>query len=188
MIINMITKKYFKYCLIFLIILNGSFITTAQNINVDWSSFGTAGGNYLNNNSKHIVSIGQPLIGESIGNNIKISGGFLVHKIFNSHISALNNPGSVFSHPVNYTLYQNYPNPFNPTTTIKYEIPEAKHVTLQIFDILGNEVETLVNKEQPAGSYKAKFAVGNKQLASGIYLYKLQAGSFIQTKKMVLLK
>ncbi len=90
--------------------------------------------------------------------------------------------------PAKFILYQNYPNPFNPTTTIKYIIPKAEDVTLKIYDILGNEVETLVNKEQHAGSYSVQFPIGSRQLASGVYLYRLQAGSYIQTKKMILLK
>ncbi len=90
--------------------------------------------------------------------------------------------------PKKFMLEQNYPNPFNPTTTIKYDIPKASYVTLKVYDILGNVVKTLVDKEQVAGNYQIQFAVGNRQLASGVYLYRLQAGSFVQTKKMILLK
>ena len=86
----------------------------------------------------------------------------------------------------NFNLEQNYPNPFNPSTTIKYGIPERTFVELRIFDILGREVELLVNKEQDAGNYKIDFNAG--KLASGIYLYKLKAGDFVETKKMVLMK
>jgi len=88
------------------------------------------------------------------------------------------------------SLTQNYPNPFNPNTTIKYQIPENSFITLKVYDVLGNEIETLVNEEKPAGSYEVEFqsAVGGRQLASGIYFFKLQAGNFIETKKMVLLK
>ena len=95
--------------------------------------------------------------------------------------------------PQNFALEQNYPNPFNPTTTIKYTIPnvtlsgvEGSRVLLKVYDVLGNEIATLVNEEKPAGNYKVEFNASN--LASGIYFYRLQAGSFVETKKMILLR
>ena len=97
--------------------------------------------------------------------------------------------------PDNFFLSQNYPNPFNPSTKIKFTIPNAviasetkqsQLVTLNVFDILGNEVAILINEEKPAGSYEVEFNASS--LASGIYFYTLQAGSFIETKKMVLMK
>jgi hypothetical protein len=88
--------------------------------------------------------------------------------------------------PTKYALTQNFPNPFNPNTTIKYQIPELSFVTLKIYDVLGSEIITLVNEKKPTGEYEVEFdAYG---LSSGIYFYKLQAGDFIQTKKMVLLR
>ena len=88
--------------------------------------------------------------------------------------------------PNSYSLAQNYPNPFNPTTTIKYTLQFSGRVTLKVYDILGKEVATLVNEEKPAGSYSVVFDAG--KLASGIYFYKLQAGNFVATRKMILLK
>jgi N-acetylneuraminic acid mutarotase len=88
--------------------------------------------------------------------------------------------------PISYKLYQNYSNPFNPTTTIKYQIPELSFVTLKVFNLLGEEIKTLVNEEKPVGTYEFEFNAAN--LPSGIYFYKLQVGSFIETKKMVLMK
>ena len=90
-----------------------------------------------------------------------------------------------------FSLDQNYPNPFNPSTTIKYTTPsnvkgEMSNVILKVYDVLGNEVATLVNEEKPAGSYETEF--NNTNLASGIYFYQLQAGNFVETKKMVLMK
>ena len=90
-----------------------------------------------------------------------------------------------------FVLYQNYPNPFNPTTKIKFQIPDQvrndkSQVTLKVYDVLGNEVATLVNEEKPAGTYEVEFNGDN--LPSGIYLYQLQEGSSTKTKKMVLLK
>ncbi|MBE0551969.1 MAG: T9SS type A sorting domain-containing protein, partial [Ignavibacterium sp.] len=78
------------------------------------------------------------------------------------------------------------PNPYNPNTTIRYQIPEACFVTLKLYDCLGNEITTLTNEEQQAGSYRVKFNAS--LLSSGVYFYRLHAGSFAETKKMVLLR
>lgn len=102
---------------------------------------------------------------------------------------------SVRTLPKDFLLSQNYPNPFNPSTVISYSIPSVGasrdvSVLIRVFDVLGREVATLVNKEQPAGNYKVTFNA--TQLSSGIYFYRIsatgEAGSFIQTKKMILLK
>ncbi|MGD1006953.1 MAG: S41 family peptidase [Ignavibacteriaceae bacterium] len=89
--------------------------------------------------------------------------------------------------PVLFALYQNYPNPFNPTTTINYSIPKASLVTIKVYDILGRVISTLVNGEKSAGNYSVQFsAIGG--LSSGVYFYRMQAGGFVQTKKLLLLK
>ncbi len=92
--------------------------------------------------------------------------------------------------PTEYLLSQNYPNPFNPATNIQYTIGSGQFVTLKVFDVLGNEIATLVNEEKPAGNYEVEFqsTAGSLQLASGMYFYQLRAGEFTQTKKMLLLK
>ena len=88
--------------------------------------------------------------------------------------------------PVNFYLEQNFPNPFNPSTTIKFSLPESGNIKLEIFNILGEKVQTLLNEFYNAGIYTAEFNAVN--LPSGIYFYQLQVGSFVETKKMVLLK
>jgi len=88
--------------------------------------------------------------------------------------------------PRTFELGQNYPNPFNPTTLISYQLPVASEVSLKVYDVLGREVMTLVNGKQDAGSYNLNFNASN--LSSGVYFYRLQAGSFVQTKKMMLVK
>jgi hypothetical protein len=88
--------------------------------------------------------------------------------------------------PVEYSLNQNFPNPFNPNTTISYALPNSGLVTLKVYNVLGQEVKALVNAVQEAGSYNATFDAS--QLSSGVYFYKLEAGSFTSVKKMMLLK
>ncbi|MBT8379039.1 MAG: T9SS type A sorting domain-containing protein [Ignavibacteria bacterium] len=85
-----------------------------------------------------------------------------------------------------FRLEQNYPNPFNPTTKIKFELPDQNRVTLKVYNVLGNEIATLINKDKPSGTYEIEFdATG---LPSGIYFYELHAGNFVETRKMILLK
>lgn len=88
--------------------------------------------------------------------------------------------------PTEFALGQNYPNPFNPTTKISWQLPVGSHQTLKVYDILGNEVVTLVNEYREAGRYEVEFNASG--MASGIFMYKLQAGSFIETKKMTIIK
>jgi ligand-binding sensor domain-containing protein len=94
--------------------------------------------------------------------------------------------GQISSAKKVFELQQNYPNPFNPSTNISYTVADRQFVNLKVVDILGREVATLVNEEKPAGQYSVKFNAAN--IPSGVYFYKLQAGSNIQTKKMILLK
>ena len=88
--------------------------------------------------------------------------------------------------PSEFVLYQNYPNPFNPSTIISWQSPVSSWQTLKVYDILGNEIASLVNEEKPAGNYEVKFDASS--LSSGVYFYKLQSGSFVETKKMLLMK
>ena len=93
--------------------------------------------------------------------------------------------------PIAYILHQNYPNPFNPITSLRYDLPEQAQVTLTIYDLMGRVVRTLVNIEQTAGYKSIQWNATNdagSPVSAGVYLYKIQAGEFVQTKKMVLLK
>jgi hypothetical protein len=123
------------------------------------------------------------------------------HEITVNHVTEVQPENEIVAN--DFQLYQNYPNPFNPVTTIRYTIPtppsssplakgrnEVGFVTLKVYDVLGNEVATLVDEEKPAGTYEVEFqsTVGSHQLASGVYYYQLRTGAFVQTKKMIILK
>ncbi len=88
--------------------------------------------------------------------------------------------------PKEFKLEQNYPNPFNPTTTIQFAVPSVSDVKLDVFNILGQKVSTLVNRRMEAGVHTVNFNAAN--LSSGVYFYRLQSGNFVQTKKMMLVK
>jgi hypothetical protein len=88
--------------------------------------------------------------------------------------------------PTEFALMQNYPNPFNPSTKIKYQVPRTEFITLKIYDILGNEVTTLVNESKEPGEYEIDF--NGSKLSSGVYFYTLRSGSFYDTKKFILMK
>ena len=93
--------------------------------------------------------------------------------------------------PTVYALKDNYPNPFNPVTTLRYDLPENGLVNITIYDMLGREVKTLINQAQDAGYRSLIWDATNdygKPVSAGIYLYQIQAGEYMQTKKMVLLK
>ena len=93
--------------------------------------------------------------------------------------------------PEQFSLHQNYPNPFNPTTSLRYDLPENNLVNITIYDMMGKQVKTLVNQTQDAGYKSVIWDATNdygKPVSAGIYLYQIQAGEYIQTKKMVLLK
>ncbi len=128
---------------------------------------------------------------EIVDDEIIVSGGYnssseveRTFEIFD--ISDVTGLESVALNP-KFELYKNYPNPFNPSTKIRYEISEQTNVTLEIFDVTGRRIAVLVDKTQPRGIYEATFKADNN-LASGIYFYKLQAGNFSKTEKMLLLK
>ena len=157
---------------------------------------GTYKGLYFSNNSGSSFSIKgsspngslrkMKIINNKVGFILGDSGDFLVTDDIQYYTTGLNEHDK--SVPTEYSLQQNYPNPFNPSTKISYQIPQAGFVTLKIYDLIGREVETLVNEFQQAGEYNSQFQILNSQLSSGVYFCTLKAGSFVQTKKMVFLK
>jgi uncharacterized Ntn-hydrolase superfamily protein len=135
------------------------------------------------------AAITAPLAVGSDTISAKVISGNDTVSIFWKAIVTYANPVSVNeipNSPNSFYLYQNSPNPFNPTTSIQYAIGSRQFVQLKVYDVLGNEVATLVNEEKPAGTYDVQFDAS--ALPSGIYFYKLKAGSFAETKKMILLR
>ncbi len=131
-------------------------------------------------------------LADTVVESLSVAGAYLVagtdRSIWRCPLSDLitSTNGLTSEFPEEFRLCQNYPNPFNPSTTIKYELPRASQVTLSVFDVLSREVSVLVNERENAGAYEVRF--DGSGLASGVYFYRLQAGSFVQTKKLLLVR
>lgn len=158
---------------------NSGFQVERKSINSEWSSIGFVDGHGTTTETKVYSFIDRNLNPGSYSYRLKqidYDGTFEYSHIVEVEILA----------PGDFHLRQNYPNPFNPTTSVQYVIGSQQFVTLKVYDILGNEVATLVNEYKSAGSYEVEFDAS--QLSSGIYIYRLTAGSFSATNKMTLLK
>ena len=145
---------------------------------------------------------GNILIGNGATHSVKIydSNGVYIEDFIPNGLGGLITPNAIVIREVNpssisgdgdigeknFILEQNFPNPFNPSTVISYRLPVTSEVTLKVYNVLGNEVATLVDEYKPAGSYETKFDASG--LASGIYFYQLKAGTFVQTNKMAYVK
>jgi hypothetical protein len=147
------------------------------------SVFGSGGASLSSSTNKLVGTLGQPLIGTMSGTSNRHFAGFWYLQGYQL-TSVEEKPAEEL--PVEYQLQQNYPNPFNPTTTIEYDLPSASRVELRLYDILGHEVTTLVNEKQTAGHHSLRFDASG--LASGVYFYRLRAGEFTQTRRMLLLR
>jgi hypothetical protein len=136
----------------------------------------------VSNNPDFIVSsnLGQLFIGLSLNPDFIVGSGFFYSATF--VLSVEEEEGL----PSEFKLEQNYPNPFNPATIIKFSVREREHVVIKIYDITGSEVATLLNQQMDAGNYSLTFDASS--LASGVYIYRMNAGSFVSTKKMMFLK
>ncbi len=178
--------------IIILLLLLGSLTDIFPQYAINKSVTGN-GSSFMQNGSQVVNgTLGQTLIGMNTNSTQQNHIGFWYQ--VNSVVTAVENEFDNL--PTEFRLYQNYPNPFNPTTTIEYSIPtssplakgrtEEGFVTLKIYDVLGREVATLVNKKQSPGIYEVTFDASN--LPSGVYIYKIQAGSFTQSRKLLLMK
>jgi probable HAF family extracellular repeat protein len=123
---------------------------------------------------------GQFIVGQGTNGTTLQDEGFLLA------INGINSIDELSGYPSDFVLNQNYPNPFNPLTTISFSIPKEEFVSLKVFNSLGEEVTELVNETKPAGNYSLSYNANS--LPSGIYFYKISAGSFSKTRKMILLK
>ena len=171
-----------KTWIIYLLTLLITISLYPQNNKIEWSTF-SSGSNYSkDSNSEMIIEMGQNFVGEIETGNTKIISGFLSNDFFN--LTNVNeNKQSI---PTKFELSQNFPNPFNPSTTINYSLPFASIVNLEVFNILGEKIASLVNGFQQPGNYHVLWNAGN--CASGIYLYRISTKDLVQTKKMILLK
>ena len=172
----------FKYFLMFCILGLTSTAGLAQN-KITSSVLGSGGTTTSGNNNRIVGTLGQNLIGvSSNANNISNAGFWYQATDLITSVEQIENDLL----PTEFRLEQNYPNPFNPSTTIQFSLPKTSNVTIRIYDILGREVATLLDEEYQPGQYKIIFEAG--QLASGLYMYRIQAGDFRETKKLMLLR
>ena len=121
--------------------------------------------------------------GEIISTSIEFILDNFFHESKSTKVYESTNVSSIINE---FILEQNYPNPFNPSTTIKFQIPNSQFTTLEVYNIIGQKIETLLNKPMPAGHHEVEFIGQN--LSSGIYLYRIEAGAWQDVKKMVLLQ
>jgi N-acetylneuraminic acid mutarotase len=172
----------------------GGFFTSAGGVSANyvarfntqtntWSSLGTGSSNGVNDDVNALAVSGNEVV---VGGNFTLAGG-----IASTFIARWNSGSSRVEQlsptaPKTFRLEQNYPNPFNPSTTIRYQLPVASEVKLEVYDVLGKKIATLVNERQSAGSYQVVWNASG--LSSGTYFYRLQAGTFVETKKMIMVK
>ena len=168
--------------IVIIIILFLNVSTLAQNSQVRTYSFSSGFAISNSANTISISSVGEYFVGRSSNGSNIITSGFLAST--SSVITDVVGEKDVV--PNVFDLHQNYPNPFNQSTVISYQLPVGSNVSLKIYDILGKEVGTLVNENKEAGYYETKF--DGSELASGMYIYRLTAGSYISTKKMLMIK
>ena len=165
--------------LLFLFLLSGMLIAQNQ---ISISVLNNGGEKQLNASHLIVGTVGQIGVDLITNSNHQVQPGFW-NMYYQDVVVSVEDENIL---PVDYKLEQNYPNPFNPSTVIKFAVKEKSSVLIKIFDILGSEVTTLVNEELDAGWYQKNFNASG--YASGIFIYRMQAGNYITTKKMLLLK
>ncbi len=171
----------FTSFLIFLI-LSTTFLQS-QNNKVTWSSFNMGFADVTSSNLKIKSVAGQVFVGTVKHENTQVISGFLADTLFGGTLVSVGDGKEL---PKTFSLEQNYPNPFNPSTKIKFAIPRESHVTLKVYDILGQEVTTLVNEVVQPGYHEILY-VGSR-LTSGVYFYRLVSDDYASIKKFILLK
>ncbi len=152
------------------------------------SVLGNGGGATLSDSSYRVVAtVGEPVIG--VTGDASHTSAFGFWYLPGVLVTSVEQDPTAL--PTEYRLEQNYPNPFNPTTTIRFALPEASHVALRIFNMLGQEIRTLVDSQYGAGYHSVRWdgkTESGNAAASGVYVYQFRAGDFLQTRKMLLLR
>jgi hypothetical protein len=154
----------------------------AQTSTVPWSVSGMGYEVSSSPTTKVMSLVGQRFVGTLQGAGSIIESGFLADTLFRTLTSVTAHEGV----PKEFMLEQNFPNPFNPSTTIQYALPVRSHVSLTVFNTLGQEISVLRNGEQEAGYHDVKFDGTN--LPSGVYFYRMQADNYVETRKLLLLR
>jgi hypothetical protein len=156
-----------------------------------WSALGTGANNGVGGITS-TISVGVNTFAVDRQGRVYVGGNFTTAgDVVSAYIARWNSAASRIEQisadvPKTFLLEQNYPNPFNPSTTIRYQLPVASEVKLEVYDVLGKKVATLVSERQAAGYYQ--YVWNANGLTSGVYFYRLQAGGFVETKKMMLVK
>jgi hypothetical protein len=150
--------------------------------NITGSVIGNGAGNISGDSQNMRGTVGQSIIGKTENTTYQSRIGFWY--TVDWIISDINTPEELI--PLKFKLFQNHPNPFNPVTTIRYALPKQSHVLLEVYNLLGQRITTLVNKQMPAGYHDVTFGVNN--LTTGFYIYRIQTDGFYYVRKMLLIK
>ncbi len=159
--------------------------TSAQTSQVEWSSFNMGFAVPASANNTIKSAVGQAFVGGTQQGNTIIESGFLANLFLRDPSTKVDEKKDE-TIPSTYALEQNYPNPFNPSTTIAFALPKPSEVALKIFDASGREVATLVEGNLPAGRHEV--ILDASPFSSGVYFYRLQAGEFSRTRRLMLVK
>jgi hypothetical protein len=171
------------YLLIIFVILVFPTKLLSQNSAIRWSTFDMGFAMSVSSNTLVKSAVGQGFVGTIQQGNTRIESGFFADTLIRRTITSAVKELLV---PLTYLLRQNFPNPFNPSTNISFSLPTRSFVSLKVIDLLGREVATIVSEEMSAGNYSRQWNANG--FSSGVYFYRLQAGSFIETKKLILLR
>lgn len=174
-------KKIFYFVFITLLSLSNSY---SQELFLENFSYGSNGVVYSESSVVIYASFGRSIVGTAKSGNKIISINSTSH--FPKRESTVTSNNIAGNIPKQFSLQQNYPNPFNPSTNIRYDVPKQSHVTISIFNILGEKILELVNEEKAAGSYEVTWNAHN--LSNGVYVYTMRSGNFVDSKKLILLK
>jgi hypothetical protein len=184
-------KIHWKISAFLLVLIFSSDFSISQNTKVSWYSFNMGYGEPAGSNTIIKSVVGQNIVGISQQSNTVIISGFLADTLFRWTVVGVPDQEEI---PTSYSLGQNYPNPFNPSTTIQFDVPKTSIVTLKVYNMLGQEVATLVDEKREAGKYEV--VLNGSEMSSGVYFYRLQArtidgvrvNDYVNTKKLLLVK